>query len=345
MTTVSPTQTTTEAPPQAEMMQLIFGFMVSQALYVAAKLGVADLLKDGPKDFNELARATGSHAPSLYRVLRALSSVGVFTETDPGVFGLTPLAATLQTDAPDSMRAMSIFLGGQCNWQAWGDILHSVKTGESAFEHVFGMGFFQYVEQHAEESKVFNEAMTSNSVPFNQAVAAAYDFSPIAKLIDVGGGHGSLITTILKAYPGIQGILFDAPHVSEGARRRIEAEGVTERCTVMAGDFFESVPAGGDAYIMKHIIHDWDEARAIMILKNCRRAMHEDARLLIVEEVIPCGDEPSIGKFIDLEMLLMPGGRERTEAEYRTLFEAAGFKLTRITPTQSPLSVIEGRPA
>ena len=327
------------------MMQLIFGFMISQAVYVAAKLGLADLLKDGPKDFKELAKATSSHARSLYRVLRALSSVGVFAETERGVFRLTPLAETLQADAPASMRAMSIFLGGQYNWQAWGDILHSVKTGEPAFEHVFGTGFFQYVERNPEAAKVFNEAMTSNSAPFSAAVAAAYDFSHIGTLVDVGGGHGSLITSILKAYPNLKAMLYDVPHVSEGARRQIEAEGVAERCTVVAGDFFESVPAGGDAYMMKNIIHDWDEASAVTILRNCRRAMGKDARLLLVEEVIPCSNEASIGKFIDLEMLLMPGGLERTEAEYRTLFEAAGFRLTSITPTQSPLSVIEGMPA
>jgi ubiquinone/menaquinone biosynthesis C-methylase UbiE len=344
MATTQQTETPVEAPAQAAIMQMITGFMVSQAIYVAARLGLADLLKDGPKDFKELATVTGSHAPSLYRVLRALASVGVFAERELGVFDLTPLAVTLQTDAPGSMRAMSVFLGGQCNWQAWGDILHSVKTGESAFEHVFGMGFFQHIESHKEDARIFDEAMTSNSVPFNAAVAAAYDFSPTGKLVDVGGGHGSFIASILKAYPNMKGIIFDAPHVTEAARRLIEAEGLTNRCTVMVGDFFESVPASGDAYIMKHIIHDWDEQSAIAILKNCRRAMREGAKLLVVEEVIPCGNYPSIGKLIDLEMLLMPGGRERTEAEYRSLFEAAGFKLTSITPTESPLSVIEGTP-
>ena len=335
----------TEATPQVMMMRMICGFMVSQAIHVAAKLGIADLLRDGPKGCDELARISATHAPSLYRVLRALAGAGLFTETEPGVFGLTPLGAILRSDVSGSLRAMSIFMGGQCNWQAWGDILHSVKTGETAFEHVFGMGFFQHLEHHPESARVFNEAMTSNSEPFDAAVTAAYDFSTINQIVDVGGGHGSLISSILKAHPTMKGILFDVPHVSEGARCRLKAEGVSERCAVVAGDFLESIPGGADAYVMKHVIHDWDEASAISILKNCRRAMPEGAgKLLLVEEVLPCGDRPAIGKLIDLEMLLMPGGRERTEAEYRTLFEAAGFRLTSITPTQSPLSVIEGVP-
>ena len=334
----------TESRPQVRMLHMIFGFMVSQAIHVAAKLGLADLLKDGPKSCDELARASATHAPSLYRVLRALACAGVFTEADGGVFGLTPLGATLQSDVPGSMRAMSVFMGDQCNWQAWGDILHSVKTGESAFEHVFGMGFFQHLERHPEAARIFNHAMTSNSEPFDAAVTAAYDFSDIRHIVDVGGEHGSLISSILKAYPKMKGILFDVPHVSEGARCRLSAEGVAERCSVVAGDFLESIPEGADAYLMKHIIHDWDEASAINILKNCRRAMASDARLLLIEEVIPCGDAPSLGKLVDLEMMLMPGGRERTEAEYAALFEAAGFRLTSITQTQSPLSVIEAVP-
>jgi O-methyltransferase domain/Dimerisation domain len=335
----------TENRPQVAMMPMIFGFMVSQAIHVAAKLGIADLLKDEPKGYAELACATATHAPSLYRVLRALASAGVFAETEPGVFGLTPLGETLRSDVPGSMRAMSVFMGEQCNWQAWGDILHSVKTGESAFEHVFGMGFFQHLERHPEAARVFSEAMTSNSEPFDAAVTAGYDFSGISRIIDLGGGHGSLISSILKAYPNMKGILFDAPHVSEGARSRLKAEGVSERCEVIAGDFLESIPGGADAYMMKHIIHDWDDANAVAILKNCRRAMPEGAgKLLLIEEVLPCDNTPALAKLIDLEMLLMPGGRERTEAEYRTLFEAAGFRLTSVTPTQSPLSVIEGVP-
>jgi hypothetical protein len=334
-----------EAAPQAAMMRMIFGFMLSQAIHATAKLGIADLLAGGPKGCDELACSTATHAPSLYRVLRALASVGVFAETEPGVFGLTPLGETLRSDVPGSMRAMSVFMGEQCNWQAWGDILHSVKTGESAFEHVFGMGFFQHLDRHPEAARVFSEAMTSDSEPFDAAVTASYDFSGINRIVDVGGGHGSLISSILKAYPKMKGILFDAPHVSEGARCRLKAEGLSERCEVMAGDFLESIPGGADAYMMKRIIHNWDDANAVAILKNCRRAMPGGAgKLLLVEEVLPGDDTPAMAKLIDLEMLLMPGGRERTEAEYRALFEAAGFRLTSVTPTQSPLSVIEGAP-
>lgn len=334
----------TEAVASVEMLRMIFGFMVSQAIHAAAKLGIADLLKDGPKGCDELARASATHAPSLYRVLRALACAGVLTETEAGVFGLTPLGATLRSDVSGSMRAMSIFMGDQCNWQAWGDILHSVKTGEAAFEHVFGINFFQHLDRHPQTAKVFSEAMTSGSEPFNAAVAAGYDFSTIKEIVDVGGGHGSFISTILKAYPTMKGILFDVPHVGEGARCRLRAEGVAERCAVVAGDFLESIPEGADAYVMKHIIHDWDEASAINILRNCRRAMPQGAKLLLVEEVLPCDDTPAIGKLVDLQMLVIPGGRERTEDEYRALLRAAGFRLTSVTPTRSPLSVIEGVP-
>lgn len=326
------------------MMRMIFGFMLSQAIHVAAKLGIADLLKDGAKDCDELALSTATHAPSLYRVLRALASAGVFAETEPGVFGLTPLGATLRSDVSGSMRAMSVFMGSQCNWQAWGDILHSVKTGETAFEHVFGMSFFQHLDCHPEAARVFNEAMSSTSEPFNAAVTAAYDFSNINRIIDIGGGHGSLISSILKAYPKMKGILFDVPRVSEGARCRLKAEGVAERCEVVVGDFLESIPDGADAYLLKNIIHDWDESSAVAILNNCRRAMTKDAKLLLVEEVLPGCDAPAIAKLADLEMLLMPGGRERTEDEYRALMAAAGFRLTSVTPTHTPLSIIEGAP-
>jgi hypothetical protein len=323
------------------MVHMICGFMISQAIYVAAKLGLADLLSDGPKASDELARATSMHAPSLYRVMRALASVGVFTETEPGVFGLTPLAETLQTDAPDSMRAMSIFMSGQCNWQAWGNILHSVKTGESSFEHIFGKSFFQHLECNTDMARIFDEAMTCNSVPFNAAVTDAYDFSSTGTLVDIGGGQGSLLVSILKANPNLKGVLFDVPHVVCAAQSLMQTKGVAERCEIVTGDFIEAVPAGGDLYMMKHIIHDLDETSAVTVLSNCRRAMSDDAKLLIIEEVIPQGNEPAAGKFSDLQMLLMPGGRERTKAEYEALLAKAGLKLTRVVPTASPLSVIE----
>ncbi len=331
-----------DVPPSVAMLQMISGFWISRALYIVAKLGLADHLRDKHKTADELAAATGTHAPSLYRVLRALSSVGVFVEDDKRGFALTPLSETLRTDVPGSLRAFTTVELGEEHYPAWGELLHSVKTGEIAFDHAFGMPVWKFFEQNPENAKTFNDAMTGLTLAVNDAVLSSYDFSSISKIIDVGGGHGSLIASILKANPQMKGVLFDAPSVAEGAQSRIEVEGVADRCEVVAGDFFQSVPGGGDAYILKWIIHDWDDERSITILRNCHRAMTENGKLLLVEAVVPRGSEPHFSKFIDLNMLVMTGGRERTENEYRMLLEASGFKLTRIIPTESPMSVIEG---
>jgi hypothetical protein len=300
------------------------------------------LLKDSPKSCDELATATGTHAPSLYRVLRALASLGVFAETELNHFTLTPLAACLQSDVPDSFRAFVILLGEE-HYRVWGDLLHGVQTGGRPFEHIYGMNLFEYLAQNPESAKIFDESMTNFSVFDSAAIAASYDFSFIQTLVDVAGGQGLLIASILKSNPTLKGVLFDQPYVIERAKRLLEAEGVLERCHLAAGNFFESVPEGGDAYILKHIIHDWDDERAIAILKQCHKVMPDNGKLLVAEQVIPPGNEPFMGKLLDLNMLVMtPGGRERTEAEYRALFEKAGFKLTRIVPTQDEMSIIEG---
>jgi len=334
-----------ETPPAAAMLQLIASFWMSRALYLAVKLGVADLLKDGPKHSEELARATGMHPPSLYRVLRALASVGVFAEDQQGRFALTPLAATLRTDVPGSLRAFALAELDEDHYAAWGDLPHSVRTGEVAFDHLFGMDVWRYRAQHPEEGRIFDEAMTSFSSVVNAAIVASYDFSSIKSIVDVGGGDGSLIAAILRANPSMQGVLFDLlPHVIKRAGQRIEKEGLSGRCQIVAGDFFAAVPRGGDAYLLKWIIHDWDDARSVALLRNIRRAMAEDGRLLLVEAVIPRDNSPSFHKFMDLTMLVMTGGRERTEAEYRALLAAAGFRLTRIVPTPSEMRVIEGVP-
>lgn len=333
-----------QSQPRTAMMHMIHGFMLSQAIYVAAKLGLADLLKDGARSSEELACATAMHEPSLYRVLRTLAAIGILTETEQGLFGLTPLGETLRTDAVGSLRPLAICMGGQCNWQAWGDILHSVKTGESAFEHVFGTGFFQHLDRHPDNAKQFVEAMNCCSTLYNEAIVAAYDFSQFEKIVDVGGGQGRLVSEILKATGTTKGILFDTPHLTPGAERLFEEAGIADRCETAAGDFLESVPEGGDAYLLKHIIHDWDDARAVEILKNCRRSMSEDARLLLMEEIVAADNEFAPAKILDLQQLLMPGGRERTEEEYRKLLEAAGFELTNVIQTQSSLSIIESKP-
>ena len=333
-----------QAAPRAAMMHMIHGFMISQAIYVAAKLGLADLLQDGPRSSRDLACATSMHAPSLYRILRMLAAIGVFTETEEDLFGLTPLGETLRTEAAGSLRPLATCMGAQCNWQAWGDILHSIKTGESAFEHVFGTAYFQHLDRHPDNAKQFVEAMNCCSTLYNEAIVRAYDFSPFGKVVDIGGGQGRLVTAILKANPTTRGVLFDTPHLTPGAERLFEQEGVSMRAEAMAGDFLESVPEGGDAYLLKHIIHDWDDSRAIEILKNCRRSMNETARLLLIEEIVTSDEEFAPAKLLDIQQMVMQGGRERSIEEYRKLLEAAGFELTAVVKTQSSLSIIESRP-
>jgi hypothetical protein len=284
------------------------------------------------------------HAPSLYRLMRSMAGFGFFVEEDGQRFSLTPLGAALQSDAPGRARSTVRHVVGPLMWQAFGEFLHSVKTGETAVKKVFGQPLFDYLDTDPEQATFFNEAMIGFHGAEPPAVAAAYDFSGIRKLVDVGGGTGNLLTTILLANPELKGMLYDQPHVAAEARRRIELKGLSERCEVIEGSFFEAVPSGGDAYMMSHIIHDWDEPRCLQILKNCREAMGEQGRLLLVEMVIPASNDFHASKYFDLIMLAFAGGEERTEEEYATLFAKAGFKLTRVVPTQSAVSVIEAQP-
>jgi len=307
---------------------MIQGFWVSRALYVAAKLGIPDLLKDEPKSSADLAEATGTHAPSLYRVLRALDSVAVFTEDDRGSFALTPLGATLRTDVPGSLRYFAIEELGENLYPAWEKVLHSVETGAIAFNRVYGASKWQYMAEHPDEAKIFNAAMSSFSSVVAAAVVAAYDFSSSATVVDIGGGDGTLLAAILKGKPQLRGVLADLPHVAEGAQRRFKTEGLADRCEVAPGSFFEVVPAG-DTYVLKWIIHDWDDQRSAAILKNCRSAMATKGRVLLVEAVIQPGTATSFSKYMDLNMLVMTGGRERTEAKYGALLDSAGLRLTR----------------
>ena len=326
------------------MLQIISGFWISRAVYVIAKLGIPDLLKSGPKTAEELASATEMHAPSLYRILRALASVGVVTRDEGRRFAQTPVSETLVTDAPGSLRWFAVSELGQEHYPAWGNLMHSVKTGEIAFDNFFGVDIWKYFQQNPEDAAVFNNSMSSVTAVTNEAITSLYDFSGFKKLVDVGGGHGGLITSLLKSNPAMKGVLFDAPQVIEGARARIEAAGLAERCETVAGDFFKAVPEGGDAYIMKWITHDWDDERAITILKNCRNQMPANGRLILVDCVVPETDEPHFSKFIDLNMLVMTGGKERTEKEFEELLAAAGFKLLRVIPTELPTSIVEGAP-
>lgn len=333
-----------QLPVPAQILQIVTNFWSSRAVYVFAKLGIPDLLKSGPKTTEELAAETKMHAPSLYRVLRALSSIGFVSVTADGRFAQTPLSEILVTDAPGSLRWFTISELGQEHFPAWGNLLHSVKTGEIAFDNFFGVDIWKYFEQNPEDAAVFNNSMSGVTAATNEEILAVYDFSSFGTVVDVGGGHGGLITSILNANPKLKGILLDAPQVIEGTRPKIEAAGLADRCEIVGGDFFKSVPAGGDAYVMKWIIHDWDDKRAITILQNIRNQMQPKGKVIIVDCVVPENNDPDFSKFFDLNMMVMTGGKERTEKEFAQLLGAAGFKLLRVIPTKVPTSIVEAEP-
>ena len=332
----------TEASPHQQLDGMITGYWISQAIYAAAKFGIADHLKDGSKSVDELAEATSTNADALYRLLRALASKGIFAEGEPRQFSLTQLAEPLQNDVPGSKRALALMSGDQ-QYRAWAEIEYSIQTGETAFDKVFGKPIFDYLGEHEDKARIFDAAMTGIHGRESNAILNAYDFSGGGVLADIGGGNGSQITSVLEKHTTMKGILFDLPHVVDRAKERLATAGLLDRCEVVDGNFFESVPRGADAYMMRHIIHDWDDDKSLTILQNCHAAMSPESKLLIVESVIPAGNEPFGGKLLDLVMLLIPGGRERTEDEYRTLLEKAGFELSRIVPTSTEISVIEAR--
>lgn len=330
------------SPPEV-MRNLAIGYWVARLVHIAAKLKLADLLKRGPRTVEDLATAAGIQPQALYRILRALASVGVFAETKNQRFKLTPLAATLQTGVPASMHAWALMINDNWGWDAWKELLHGAKTGEVPFIKAHGVPLFEYFEEHTEDLQVFGESMTSISVTENPAIAAAYKFSGIRTLVDVGGGHGSLLATILKANPKLKGVLYDQPSVIARAEKdqHVTAKGIVERCRLESGNFFEAVPKGGDAYIMKYILHDWNDEACVKLLSNCRASMNEKGKVLVVDNVIAPGNDPSWGKLLDIQMLII-GGRERTKKEFASMFAEAGLKLTRVVPTKGPLSIVEG---
>jgi len=331
-----------QAPPSARLMEMLFGFTLSRSIAVAAQFGVADLLKDGPKSADELAQAIGAHPRSLYRLLRALSGAGVFAEEADGRFSLTPLSELLRGDAPESLRAFAAMMADEVNFEMWAELPYSIQSGKPAAPHKLGMPWFDWLGQNHAKGKEFHDGMTSLSAGAVAAVVNAYDFSGTKKLVDVGGGHGLLLASVLSKYPDMEGVLYDEPAVVRGAAEVLAAHGVADRCETVEGDFFRSAPAGGDAYILKHIIHDWSDEECVTILGHCHTGMTAGGKVLIVEMVIPERNVPAISKFLDLQMLLLLTGRERTEAEYRELLGRTGFELTRVVPTPSPYSVIEG---
>ena len=316
--------------PRQELLALIRGYRISQAVYVATALGIPDLLAEGPREVEELARASGAHASSLRRLLRALAGVGVLDKAGADSFALTPVGAALRNDVPGSVRPSVLFLLNEAHWRPWGHLLHSVRTGETAFEHAHGTGLFDYLASHPEESALFDRGMAGNSPAHARLVARTYDFSGMRRVVDVGGGRGRLIATILAEHPHLRGILFDQPHVIEGAREVLTEAGVVERCELVGGSFFAAVPQGGDVYVLRNIIHDWQDEQAIAILTTCRRAMAGGARLVLVERYVP--DDPRDALLVlhaDLEMLVNVGGRERTTEEYDGLLARGGFQLCR----------------
>jgi O-methyltransferase/methyltransferase family protein len=324
----APTAPTAESREQ--LLALIRGFRVSQAIYVATRLGIPDLLAEGPRAIGDLAEAAGAHTTSLGRLLMFLASVGVLDKVGPDRFTLTPIAAALRKDVPGSVRSSVLFQLDDSHWRPWGNLLHSVRTGETAFNHVHGKGLFDYLAQNPEVSALFNQGMLGNSPAHAQLIARNYDFAGMKTVIDVGGGRGRLIAEILAEHPHLKGVLFDQPHVLPDARTLIGEAGVAQRCEFVGGDFFKNVPAGGDAYILRNIIHDWQDEEAVTILAACRRAMTDGARLVLVERQLP--DDPGAAPPVflaDLEMLVNVGGRERTTEEYAALFERSGLELAR----------------
>jgi O-methyltransferase domain/Dimerisation domain len=324
----------TEIAPQEIMLNLIEGFWIARSIYLAAKLGIADAFDDQPKTIAQLAAATNTEPRALYRLMRALASVGIFIEVSDHCFAITSLAATLKNDVPGSMRHLVMAQMGEDHSLGWSNGLHSLRTGETAFDAATGMSVWEYYAQHPEVGQVFSQSMTDLLTPVSQAVTATYDFSEFNTIVDVGGAQGSLISTIVQSYPHLKGMLFDLPEV-------IATVNIDANIQSIAGNFFDSVPSGGDAYLMRAIIHDWDDKKSSIILKNCHRAMPNHAKLLLVESILPPGNEPSPTKFIDVVMLMMAGGRERNEEEYRLLLQSNGFELTRVIPTPSMLSIIE----
>jgi len=334
-----------EPEPLEQLFQICLGFIPAICLNVVAKLGVADFLAKGPQSVADLAQATNSNKDALGRIMRAVSTFGVFKELEANRFEQTPASDLLRSDHPKSLRPFVLFFPDPLHFRCYSNLMHSVKTGETTGKITVGMELFDYLKGHPEDSETFNAAMVNLSQMFVPAAIDAYDFSETQTLVDVGGGHGAVLATVLQKFPKMKGILVDIDHVVAGAHSYLKSTGVADRCQVIARDIFLSVPEGGDTYIMKNIIHDWNDERSVTILKNVRAALgkRDRGKLLLLEMVIGPGGNP-LGYLSDIEMMVLPGGRERSEEEYRDLFAQAGFRLTRVVPTQSLQSVIEAVP-
>lgn len=329
----------------AMLRQLIMGFRTTQLIHVAAKLGLVDRLRQGSQTAAQLAAAVDAEPRALHRLLRALAGLGIFAETADHGFTLTPLARLLQADAPGSLRDLAVLYGEEWLWQAYGRLDFSVATGRPAFTQVHGQPFYDYLRDHPAAGAVFDAAMSGYSKLEAEAILAAYDFSGVARVVDVGGGQGALAAALLRAHAHLSAVVLDLAPAVAVAEGRLAAAGLADRATCLAGDFFTAVPPGGDLYLLKSILHNWSDDDAVRILRSCRRAMADRARLLVIERVLPAGNAPAEAKLFDINMLVVVGGAERTLPEYRGILEAAGFSLARILPTQSPVSLIEAVPA
>ena len=331
-------------PPHAQLIQMALAYWGSQCVLVAAQLNLADRLRGGAMSAGDLARELGLHSPSLYRYLRTLAGMGIVTESSAQTFALTPLGTALKSDAPGSARASILTLTGPPVSDAWNHLRDSLETGKTGIEKVCGKQLFEYLGEHPAKASLFSETMIGYHGAEPPAIAAAYDFDQFRSIVDLGGATGNLLVHILRRHARPRGVLFDLPHVMADARVFLEQHGFDKRVSVESGNFFESVPSGHDAYLLSHVIHDWDDGRSHGILQNCRRAMGSKARLFIIEAVIPAGDVPHPAKMLDMMMLVGPGGQERTETEYATLLQRAGLRLTRVVPTNSGVGIIEAAP-
>jgi hypothetical protein len=330
-----------ELPPTARMLQIITGYWTSQAVGTAARLGIADQLVDGPRKSSEVAQGVGADPQALFRLMRMLASIGVFTMDAQGRFGLTPLADTLRSGIPGSVKNFAVAETTPGHWQPWGKLYEAIRTGEPTCKSSLGVELWDWYSKNPEEGEYFNRAMGDLSAAVADEVIRIYDFAGFQKVMDIGGAHGILLGAILKANPKMRGILFDLPRVTATARESLETQGIAQRCEVVTGDFFESVPPGADIHVLKQVIHDWSDEECTTILKNCHEALKPKGKLLLVEMVIPPDNSPSMAQAMDLNMLVLLTGRERTESEYRDLLAAGGFELERVMSTHSPFSVIE----
>jgi hypothetical protein len=328
------------------LTSMINGYWMTQMIYTAARLGIADVLAERPETVSTLAARLGVHEPSLYRLLRALASRGIFTETEDGCFDLTPMAELLRSDVPGSLHGLALYSGDpeQHRYDSWGDLYETVRTGAPAFHRQVGTSPFAYLAANPEAARTFDAAMASYTAAASTAILARYDFSRYSHIIDIGGGNGRLLADILGRYRLPQGILFDLDHVTRRARALFEREGLAARINCVSGNFLEEVPSGGDLYILKNILHDWVDDRAIDILRACRKAMSENSRLLLLESVLQPGNAPGAGKLMDMNMLVIHGGLERTETEYASLLRESGFVLARVRVTGSVVDLMEALP-